>query len=94
MTALYLCWNQRNRRFVGDEILIVFEGKDGWLDFSKNADDMVRYILLTLGRTDLYYEITPKCISDFSGKAWLLPAININKDGTLKPESKWKLGKP
>lgn len=37
MTALYLCWNQRNRRFVGDEILIVFEGKDGWLDFSKNA---------------------------------------------------------
>ena len=57
MTALYLCWNQRNRRFVGDEI-------------------------------------TPKCISDFSGKAWLLPAININKDGTLKPESKWKLGKP
>lgn len=57
MTALYLCWNQRNRRFVGDEI-------------------------------------TPKCISDFSGKAWLLPAININKDGALKPESKWKLGKP
>ena len=21
MTALYLCWNQRNRRFVGDETL-------------------------------------------------------------------------
>ena len=49
---------------------------------------------LTFGSTDLYYEITPKCISDFSGKAWLVPAININKDGTLKPESKWKLGKP
>ena len=26
--------------FVGDEILIVFEGKDGWLDFSKNANTL------------------------------------------------------
>lgn len=25
---------------VGDEILIVFEGKDGWLDFSKNANTL------------------------------------------------------
>lgn len=60
----------------------------------KNADDKVGRILLTFGSTDLYYDITPKSIADFSGKAWLLPAININKDGTLKPESKWKLGKP
>lgn len=60
----------------------------------KNADDKVGRILLTFGSTDLYYDITPKSIADFSGKAWLLPAININKDGTLKPESKWTLGKP
>ena len=26
--------------FIGDEILIVFEGKDGWLDFSKNANTL------------------------------------------------------
>ena len=60
----------------------------------KDADDKVGRILLTFGSTDLYYDITLKSIADFSGKAWLLPAININKDGTLKPESKWKLGKP
>lgn len=60
----------------------------------RNADDKVGRILLTFGSTDLYYDITPKSIADFSGKAWLLPAININKNGTLKPESKWKLGKP
>ena len=60
----------------------------------KNADDKVGRILLTFGSTDLYYDITPKSIADFSGKAWLLPAIIINKDGTLKPESKWTLGKP
>lgn len=60
----------------------------------KDADDKVGRILLTFGSTDLYYDITPKSIADFSGKAWLLPAININKDGTLKPESKWTLGKP
>lgn len=60
----------------------------------KNSDDKVRYIELSFGSTSLYYEITPKSIADFSGKAWLLPAININKDKSLKPESKWKLGKP
>lgn len=60
----------------------------------KNADDKVRYIELSFGSTSLYYEITPKSIADFSGKAWLLPAININEDKSLKPESKWKLGKP
>lgn len=60
----------------------------------KNANEKVGRILLTFGSTDLYYDITPKSIADFSGKAWLLPAININKDGTLKPESKWTLGKP
>ena len=60
----------------------------------KNADDKVGRISLTFGSTDLYYDITPKSIADFSGKAWLLPAININKDGTLTPESKWKLGTP
>lgn len=60
----------------------------------KDADDKVRYIELSFGSTSLYYEITPKSIADFSGKAWLLPAININEDKSLKPESKWKLGKP
>lgn len=60
----------------------------------KDADDKVRYIKLSFGSTSLYYEITPKSIADFSGKAWLLPAININEDKSLKPESKWKLGKP
>lgn len=60
----------------------------------KNADDKVRYIELSFGSTSLYYEITPKSIADFSGKAWLLPPININEDKSLKPESKWKLGKP
>lgn len=60
----------------------------------KIADDKVRYIELSFGSTSLYYEITPKSIADFSGKAWLLPAININEDKSLKPESKWKLGKP
>lgn len=60
----------------------------------KNSDDKVRYIELSFGSTSLYYEITPKSIADFSGKAWLLPAININEDKSLKPESKWKLGKP
>lgn len=60
----------------------------------KIADDKVRYIELSFGSTSLYYEITPKSIADFSGKAWLLPAVNINEDKSLKPESKWKLGKP
>ncbi len=59
MTALYLCWNQRNRRFVGDEILIVFEEKDGWLDFSKNNVSLTFpakrgcFPLLILIRTEL-----------------------------------------
>lgn len=60
----------------------------------KNADDKVRYIELSFGSTSLYYEITPKSIADFSGKAWLLPPININEDKSLKPESKWTFGKP
>lgn len=60
----------------------------------KNADDKVRYIELSFGSTSLYYEITPKSIADFSGKAWLLPPININEDKSLKPESKWTFGRP
>lgn len=61
----------------------------------RNADDIVKYIRITFGSTCYYYEITPKKLSDFSGKAWLLPAVNmIDKEGALKPESKWKVGEP
>ncbi len=57
---------------------------------SKNVDKTVKYININFGSDTYFYEITPKNISDFFGKAWLLPAINMNDDGTLKPESKWK----
>lgn len=61
----------------------------------RNADDIVKYITISFGSTQYYYEITPKKLSDFSGKAWLLPAVNmIDKEGALKPESKWKIGEP
>ena len=61
----------------------------------RNADDIVKYITISFGSKQYYYEITPKKLSDFSGKAWLLPAVNmIDKEGALKPESKWKVGEP
>lgn len=56
---------------------------------SKNDDDTVKYISISFGSKSYFYEITPKAISDFFGKAWLLPAINMNDDGTLKAESAW-----
>lgn len=54
-----------------------------------NSEATVKYININFGSTSYFYEITPKNISDFFGKAWLLPAINMNDDGSLKAESAW-----
>ena len=63
---------------------------DGVFCFNgNNTTDTVKYIAINFGSLKYYYEITPKDISEFFGKAWVLPAINMNSDGTLKPESKW-----
>ena len=56
---------------------------------SKNSEATVKYININFGSATYFYEITPKAISDFFGKAWLLPAINMNDDGSLKAESAW-----
>ena len=54
-----------------------------------NSEATVKYININFGSTSYFYEITPKNISDFFGKAWLLPAINMNDDGSLKAGSAW-----
>lgn len=64
---------------------------DGVFCFNgNNTTAIVKYIGINFGSSKYYYEITPKDISEFFGKAWVLPAINMNSDKTLKPESKWK----
>ena len=54
-----------------------------------NSEATVKYININFGSSSYFYEITPKNISDFFGKAWLLPAINMNDDGSLKAGSAW-----
>ena len=54
-----------------------------------NSEATVKYININFGSTSYFYEITPKNISDFFGKAWLLPPLQMNDDGTLKAESAW-----
>lgn len=56
---------------------------------NNNSEATVKYININFGSSSYFYEITPKNISDFFGKAWLLPAINMNDDGSLKAESAW-----
>lgn len=56
---------------------------------NNDSEATVKYININFGSTSYFYEITPKNISDFFGKAWLLPPLQMNDDGTLKAESAW-----
>lgn len=66
------------------------DGDRAFCFYGNNNTATVKYIKISYGSDSYYYEITPKLITEFYGKPWLLPAVKMNEDGSLKAESKWK----